>query len=920
MVKNVIEDVVVPESPKVLPNEQLHVYVPMASNNQKGIAKFNEGAFEVVDGEVKLKEKYLNDVGSKSFLSKSNLPNKIYGTNDSGEDVNVPYSVEAVANNIVKRSNSGDVIVPSSTTDVNAAVCLGQLKEGLSKNVPVVKDDTLDEKFLYSYFYDKYGKSRLIKADSELDSELAVRLRDGHLRVPYNPSSRFTVDTAVNSKYLLDNYKTANETEAADICSFDIEQAKDEDGKHIFGVYNFKITLNNGSVFTKELDLPLEAVQIASVNDYVGEDDKRYLEIRFVDENVTPIVVKFDEIFNLDNLVKNEVYIGPGAPTGDETLWVDTAAKGAKNQPYDVEIKLDDGDVGYARLTIDGIQKGADSTYVFRLVSRYCEDDLAYRGGACVVTVCPDTPAACSVDISNSAAPTHFAVVAEKVYLYIPKPSCSDYSIFVKGLTEVVTGASAERVETLPKNAEAVICHTLSPNEATYSATPSKIVRRNSVGEILLPNRTTYSSNGAVPYSFVDKLYARKAKVEIVSDRVAFLEGALLEYVEDTSAAYEKQIPEGVASKAILNSAQGSAAVVGKNLFNPAAYGYTINEDGSFSISGDNGEGGYSDIFAENILLDKGTYYVSVSHAGSSGDNNIVDMVEVQSEYIDFDGYRITVLQSDFIYLRIGADGYGPYDINVYVMLTRERNAPFEPYGGVGSVLTSVDVISPNLLDYTKLLPATDLIENGIRITDYYMYSMPSFAELKQLLGVSAGDVITVSAKVQVHDISGNYNGTPIPYLCYEGPEQSFRIDFRESGDTVTIPEDFDYGFEYITSGLDLSFTGGSNGSYVDVTDIMVVKGDKKASYVPYSTEPISTFEIPNGIQSIAEQNIGCVIDFTNKCIVAGKTTIDISQHLNDYTDYKFIDVLPSGLIRFNNEAKADFQSTVTYVKPKGGA
>ena len=74
-----------------------------------------------------------------------------------------------------------------------------------------------------------------------------------------------------------------------------------------FGIYTLKITFNDSSSVSTEFDLPLEAVQIASVNDYVGEDGKRYLEIRFVDENVDPLNIELDEIFNIEAFKKQFV-------------------------------------------------------------------------------------------------------------------------------------------------------------------------------------------------------------------------------------------------------------------------------------------------------------------------------------------------------------------------------------------------------------------------------------------------------------------------------------------------------------------------------------------------------------------------------------------------------------------------------------
>jgi hypothetical protein len=55
MEKNIIESIVIPETPKVLPNEKLHVYIPIATVDAKGIASYNEEDFDVIDGKVFLK-------------------------------------------------------------------------------------------------------------------------------------------------------------------------------------------------------------------------------------------------------------------------------------------------------------------------------------------------------------------------------------------------------------------------------------------------------------------------------------------------------------------------------------------------------------------------------------------------------------------------------------------------------------------------------------------------------------------------------------------------------------------------------------------------------------------------------------------------------------------------------------------------
>jgi hypothetical protein len=64
--------VIVPESPNVIPGEQLYLYVPVATGDNAGIASFEEDNFELSEGHVKIKQGYLNNF-VKVKLSKLSL-------------------------------------------------------------------------------------------------------------------------------------------------------------------------------------------------------------------------------------------------------------------------------------------------------------------------------------------------------------------------------------------------------------------------------------------------------------------------------------------------------------------------------------------------------------------------------------------------------------------------------------------------------------------------------------------------------------------------------------------------------------------------------------------------------------------------------------------------------------------------------
>lgn len=57
---NYFNDIVIPESPRVLSKEQVSLQVPVASTTVPGLASFNDDQFVVIDGRVRLKDEYLD--------------------------------------------------------------------------------------------------------------------------------------------------------------------------------------------------------------------------------------------------------------------------------------------------------------------------------------------------------------------------------------------------------------------------------------------------------------------------------------------------------------------------------------------------------------------------------------------------------------------------------------------------------------------------------------------------------------------------------------------------------------------------------------------------------------------------------------------------------------------------------------------
>ena len=60
MEQNIVEDLVIPEVPKVIPNQEMYVYVPVATYKSKGIANFDSVTLNISNGTVSVKTLFVD--------------------------------------------------------------------------------------------------------------------------------------------------------------------------------------------------------------------------------------------------------------------------------------------------------------------------------------------------------------------------------------------------------------------------------------------------------------------------------------------------------------------------------------------------------------------------------------------------------------------------------------------------------------------------------------------------------------------------------------------------------------------------------------------------------------------------------------------------------------------------------------------
>lgn len=95
---NYFEDVVIAESPRVLSKEQVIVYVPLTSGVVPGICSFNLNQFSVVQGNVRLKDEYINALITEA-LSKLTL--SVNSQSARSHIVELKYDDELVTSTIL---------------------------------------------------------------------------------------------------------------------------------------------------------------------------------------------------------------------------------------------------------------------------------------------------------------------------------------------------------------------------------------------------------------------------------------------------------------------------------------------------------------------------------------------------------------------------------------------------------------------------------------------------------------------------------------------------------------------------------------------------------------------------------------------------------------------------------------------------
>lgn len=167
--QNVVEVIVVPEVPKVIADEEIYVYVPIATNGTKGIASFDANSINVVAGVASVKDSYVNslidvkvqalddELSAEIQQLQINKLDKLvtdgqYAYIHNGEvQTEIPVS-ENAPEAIVVRTFRGEILVGDNPHNQNAAI---SAKFFETHTKPIV--DTLNERTEVYFTKDAQG-------------------------------------------------------------------------------------------------------------------------------------------------------------------------------------------------------------------------------------------------------------------------------------------------------------------------------------------------------------------------------------------------------------------------------------------------------------------------------------------------------------------------------------------------------------------------------------------------------------------------------------------------------------------------------------------------------------------------------------------------------------------------------------------
>lgn len=394
--------------------------------------------------------------------------------------------------------------------------------------------------------------------------------------------------------------------------------------------------------------------------------------------------------------------------------------------------------------------------------------------------------------------------------------------------------------------------------------------------------------------------------------RIENLESTLLTFIEDTSIAYEKDVPVGVGENAVLSSI-GGATKTSKNLLAPETIKATdivVNDDGSVTYDAYAGQG-----WSFEIVLDKGIYLIDAIDAYLGAGGVSIDGIQIGFGYPCY----ITIENDNTL---VRADQYDTGGIDQFGITSKFQVSkveyegevvPWEPYGvSAYAKVTAVESYGSNLFNIDGLKGFTDSVNVTVDFDNKTINCVGTAAHIAKFTTTEAFFNAFNINKVGTYRFAANAH---------------FDMYIYKSGKSILDVNPWQKPFEVTQEFLDEA-NNLEGGYYITVYvigkqgesygDIRITRSTDVLPYHPYASEPIDTFTISSEIQAInGFGKDGFMLDFESKTTEYEGETTDVSQYLTGYDKFKTIKVQGGGKVRFVSESKLPVPSEITYVKAK---
>lgn len=624
------------------------------------------------------------------------------------------------------------------------------------------------------------------------------------------------------------------------------------------GKYKFTLTKGDGKTISADIDLPLETIKVAKIDDYVTEDGRRMLKVTYDDDN------ELD--FELDDLFKGII------KEDDVKEIVATETEGKVDK---IEPPVFEQEYLYSTRWVRG--ENDDFTEV---VNELKPVDQQSVPNSVVVRNADGT-----LNVKAGTAKGNAVNLQQLEEYAMPIPT----SLYQDGQGDgYIPVLNADGKTTTRKFVSGAYIGSFT------------VPYRMANGEVCvgMPSGDTH----ATPKKYVDDATAPIAEN---TKRIENLESNLLTFIEDTENAYEKDVPAGVGKNAILSFIGGASA--SKNLLDPNviyeadSYLISVNDNGSVNFSYDFGKDDYRFNVAPSIKLPLGKYYLKKSLVEPKNDSTYGSVsFENGSNFVE-----VTDEENSLVNIDITIAGTGYCSADYYVMLSTDPDAEFESFfdGTNYAAVTTVVSYNSSLIDDAAIFKELGWVKqpNG-----YWLGSEANkliFENTEQIRGS-----LTISYTGKTLTADGSNNSVFTMYIRYTDNTEEFKCNISDKS--------LDYAIRQYTTPSNktvskISIASGIPGTF-DIKDLRIDWG------IDIGERVIDTFEIPSEIQAInGYGKRGFELDLESKTTeYEGKIT-DVSAYLNSYDKFKMIEVEGGGRVEFVNEHGLAVPSEITYVKAK---